>query len=159
MPRTDSVCLSSRSDVMCGEWTHVSQLYNFEALQACHQCHVEASSLQVQLHSGVPLTSLWQAAEAGMAPGGFHAALHFLETLSRRPALRWRTSPGKPRLGTRSLMRTQLHSLFGSGRVIVSCAQDLPLLASEYSRPLFSRYLVTHKCQSSHQGFPHESST
>ena len=32
------------SNVMCGEWSHVSQLYNFE----------------VQLHSGVPLTQVWQ---------------------------------------------------------------------------------------------------
>ena len=31
------------SNVMCGEWSHVSQAYNFE----------------VQLHSGVPLTDYW----------------------------------------------------------------------------------------------------
>ncbi|CAJ1371715.1 unnamed protein product [Effrenium voratum] len=68
------------SDVMCGEWTHVSQLYNFE----------------VQLHSGVPLTSLWQAAEAASI-----AVAHFSGKTKA-----WDTEPD----------------------------EDLPLLASEYSR-------------------------
>ncbi|CAE8647651.1 unnamed protein product, partial [Polarella glacialis] len=36
------------SSVMAGEWSHVSQLYNFE----------------VQLHSGVPLSQQWQTAKA-----------------------------------------------------------------------------------------------
>ncbi|CAK9012759.1 Uncharacterized protein R707 [Durusdinium trenchii] len=37
------------SNVMAGEWSQVSQLYNFE----------------VQLHSGVPLSELWRTAELG----------------------------------------------------------------------------------------------
>ena len=71
------VCVLLRSNVMAGEWTHLSQLYNFEAifmrswfmttqLVMALMPVSHRGNRQVQVHSGVPITNTWSNAEAAM---------------------------------------------------------------------------------------------
>ena len=74
------VCVLLRSNVMAGEWTHLSQLYNFEAWYSWDRDFLfmttqlvmalmpvsHRGNRQVQVHSGVPITNTWSNAEAPM---------------------------------------------------------------------------------------------